>query len=69
MKVTFYCYGLKDKEGNEWSAVTNEGSDIVQVYGLNIPSGEYFESDAYHLRSFALRNDLKYYSAERTIEF
>jgi hypothetical protein len=54
-------YLFIDSHGNKTSATCEDASDTVQVCGMKDKEGKdaYFESDAYHLDSFARENDLQ----------
>lgn len=71
MKVTYIIYLLKDSHGNEAYAVCEDSCDTVQICGLKNKAGQdaYFESDAYHLGSFAEENGIELIRVDKSEEF
>lgn len=71
MKIAFYIYAIRDSHGNEWGTVTEESGNTVSVHGgLKTADGEpvYFESEAYHLRRWAVENGFTYWEEARSLE-
>jgi len=60
-KVYSKIYLFTDSHGNKTSATCEDSCDTVQVCGMKNKEGKdtYFESDAYHLDSFARDNDIQ----------
>lgn len=60
--VDLTIFLLKDKHGNNWSVTVNDSSDQAQICGLKDKSGKkvYFESDAYHISTWAKENDIEF---------
>ncbi len=59
--VCVNIYLTKDSHGNTSVATCEESCDTVQICGMLNKAGEkqYFESEAYHLRSFCKENDIE----------
>lgn len=69
MELTLYCFYLEDKWGNKWLDAFTSRSSIAHVYNLYDKDENllHFESEAYHLGSWAIDNFLKYNYQEKKI--
>lgn len=67
IQISYWVYVLVDCFGNVCSIVTEESGDIVQTYGLKNTDNEpaYFESEAYHLESYAKSYDMQFFEFKR----
>lgn len=62
----YFMIAIEDQHGHGWAEVVNEMGDTVQVSGLQDSQGRnaWFESEAYHLRSWCQERGLFYYVKE-----
>ena len=67
IEIEFEVYIAWDSHGNEQYAVCGESCDTIQISGLKNAAGEgiYFESDAYHLPTWADEHGVKWASFTR----
>ena len=69
VKITIYL--VRDGFGQETYACCEDGSNIIQIYGMQ-NSGEetrYFESEAYHLEGWCEVNSFEYKEIKKTYTF
>jgi len=72
--VECILYVIKDKSGNVWSVVVDEGYASVQVYGLDIPEDaderyQHYDDEARHLGHWADYHGFEYFTKEIKIGF
>jgi len=62
MKLEYTIYVVKDSHGNIDHECSVEPSTCISIHGMRDKAGELlrFESDAYHLESWVIENDLEY---------
>jgi hypothetical protein len=67
MKFSYLIYVVTDSHGNKDAVVANEPGDCVQICGMTDEDEErlYFESEAYHLDSWCVANNLNLNKIEK----